>query len=99
MRRLNVTGRRIAYLRSAKGMSQETLAARLTCKGFPASREKVSNIENGRTLLRDNDLPYFQKALGVPLVMLYSKEVQDDDKKYAQLYADWLKWRARHAKS
>ena len=97
MRRLNVIGRRIAYLRSAKGMSQETLAARLTCKGFPASREKVSNIENGRTFLRASDLPYFQKALGVPLAMLYAQEVQNDDKKYAQQYAAFLKRRALHA--
>jgi transcriptional regulator with XRE-family HTH domain len=99
MRRRNVTGRRIAFLRSEKGMSQDMLAARLTCKGFSVTREKLSNMENGRTLIRDRDLPYFQKALGVPLVMLYSQEVQEDEKKYAQQYADWLKRRSRHAKS
>jgi transcriptional regulator with XRE-family HTH domain len=100
MRRRNVTGRRLAYLRSEKNMSQDTLAARLQCEGLDISRDVLANIESGRTEVPDDYLRFFQKALCVPIVLFFSKEVQDLDEKFARQVADQkLKTNSRNAKS
>jgi transcriptional regulator with XRE-family HTH domain len=99
MRRRNVTGRRLAYLRSEQEMSQDTLAARLQCEGLDVTREVVSNMENGRTQILDDYLPHFQKALRVPVALLFSKEVQALDEKFTRLRAAKLKKRSRNVKS
>jgi transcriptional regulator with XRE-family HTH domain len=99
MRRRNVTGRRVAYLRSEQNMTQDTLAARLQCEGLDVTREVVSNMENGRTQIPDDYLPYFQKALRVPIVLLFPKDVQALDEKFSRRHAAKLKTRSRNGKS
>jgi transcriptional regulator with XRE-family HTH domain len=100
MRRRNVTGRRVAYLRSEQNMTQDTLAARLQCEGLDISRVVLANIESGRTEVPDDYLPYFQKALRVSIVLLFSKEVQDLNEKFVRRAADLkLKTNSRNAKS
>ncbi|MGH7975422.1 MAG: helix-turn-helix domain-containing protein [Limisphaerales bacterium] len=100
MRRRNVTGRRLAYLRSEKNMSQDTLAARLQCEGLDISRDVLANIESGRTEVPDDYLRFFQKALRVPIVLFFSKEVQDLDEKFARQVAEQkLKTSSRNVKS
>jgi transcriptional regulator with XRE-family HTH domain len=99
MRRRNVTGRRLAYLRSEQEMSQDTLAARLQCEGLDITRDVVANMECGRTEIPDDYLRFLQKALRVPIVLFFSKEVQDLDEKFARLRAARLKRRLRNGKS
>jgi transcriptional regulator with XRE-family HTH domain len=79
----NVTGRRIAYVRSEQNLSQEILAARLQCEGLDISREVLANIESGRTKVTDDYLPYFQRALRVPIVRFFPQDVQDLDAQFA----------------
>jgi len=83
MRRQNVTGRGIAYVRSEQNLSQETLAAWLQCDGLDISRDMLANIETGRKRVEDGMLPYFQRALGVPIARFFSQAVRDDDAKFA----------------
>jgi transcriptional regulator with XRE-family HTH domain len=83
MRRQNVTGRGIAYVRSEQNLSQETLAARLQCDGLDLSRQMLANIESGRKRVEDDMLPYFQRALCVPIVRFFSQEVRDLDAQLA----------------
>ena len=66
-------------MRSEQNLSQETLAARLQCDGLDISRQMLANIEIGRKRVEDNMLPYFQRALGVPIVRFFSQEVRDFD--------------------
>lgn len=83
MRPQNVTGRGIAYVRSQQNLSQEILAARLQCDGLDISRQMLANIEIGRKRVEDIMLPYFQRALCVPIVRFFSQEVRDNDAKLA----------------
>ena len=93
----NITGRGIAYVRSEQNLSQEILAARLQCEGLDISRDVLANIETGRAEVKDDFLPFFQRALGVPIV---SQEVRDHDAKLAALdAARSLKTRSRNASS
>jgi len=91
MRQQNVTGRRIAYVRSEQNLSQETLAARLQCDGLDISRQMLANIETGRKEVNDKMLPHFQRALQVPIVRLFAQDVQDLDAKFATVPAGSLK--------
>ena len=96
----NITGRGIAYVRSEQNLSQEILAARLQCEGLDISRDVLANIETGRAEVKDDFLPFFQRALGVPIVRFFSKEVRDHDAKLAALdAARSLKTRSRNASS
>jgi transcriptional regulator with XRE-family HTH domain len=83
MHRQNVTGRWIAYVRSEQNMSQETLAAHLQCDGLDISRQMLANIESGRKRVEDSMLPYFQRALEVPIVRFFPQEVRDYDARIA----------------
>jgi transcriptional regulator with XRE-family HTH domain len=98
MRRRNVTGRRLAYLRSEQEMTQDTLAARLQCEGLDITRDVLANMESGRTEVSDDHLPFFQKALRVPIVLFYSKEIQERDELFRRRREEKLKTRSRHAK-
>lgn len=96
----NVTGRRIAYLRSEQNLSQEVLVARLQCEGLDISRDVLANIETGRTEVKDVLLPYFQRALRVQIMRLFPTYVQVLDEKLAvRAAARSLKTRSRNAKS
>jgi transcriptional regulator with XRE-family HTH domain len=79
----NFIGRRIAYLRSERNLSQEVLVARLQCEGLDISRDVLANIETGRTEVKDALLPYFQRALRVQIVRLFPTCVQVLDEKLA----------------
>jgi transcriptional regulator with XRE-family HTH domain len=83
MHRWNVTGRGIAYERSQQNMSQETLVARLQCDGLDISRDVLANIETGRKRVGDFMLPYFQRALGVPITRFFPQEVREYDARLA----------------
>jgi len=99
MRRWNIAGRRIAYLRSQQNLSQEILAARLQCDGLDISRQMLANIEVGRKKVEDEMLPYFQRALHVPIARLFPKEVQDADKDFVAREITHLKIRTHNGKS
>jgi len=79
----NVTGRGIAYVRSQQNLSQDNLVARLQCAGLDISRDVLANIETGRKRVEDGMLPYFQRALGVPISRFFSQAIRDDDAKFA----------------
>lgn len=83
MRRQNITGRGIAYVRSWQNLSQEALAARLQCDGLDISRQMLANIETGRKRVEDEMLPFFQRALRVPIICFFSREVREFDVKLA----------------
>ena len=83
MRQRNVTGRGIAYVRSHQDLSQDNLVARLQCDGWDITRDVLANIEIGRTNVEDYMLPYFQRALGVPIARFFSQAVREDDAKFA----------------
>jgi transcriptional regulator with XRE-family HTH domain len=96
----NVTGRRIAYLRSEQNLSQEVLVARLQCEGLDISRDVLANIETGRTEVKDAVLPYFQRALRVQIVRLFPKCVEVLEEKFAlRAAARSMKTRSHNAKS
>jgi len=83
MRQQNVTGRGIAYVRSQQNLSQDNLVARLQCDGLDISRDVLANIETGRKRVEDYMLPYFQRALDVPMARFFPQAVRDDDAKFA----------------
>ena len=62
-------GRRIAEVRSARGLSQEALAELLH-----VSRQTISNWERGKTLADIQSLVLMAKELGMPLVELLGEE-------------------------
>jgi transcriptional regulator with XRE-family HTH domain len=96
----NITGRGIAYVRSEQNLSQEILAAKLQCEGLDISRDVLANIETGRAEVKDDFLPFFQRALGVPIVRFFSQEVRDLDAILAARdAARSLKTRSRNASS
>jgi transcriptional regulator with XRE-family HTH domain len=83
MHRRNVTGRRVAYLRSEQNLSQDMLTARLQCQGMKITREVLANMECGRTVITDGDLQYFLKALHVPIRLFFSEDIRELDEKFA----------------
>ena len=62
-------GRRVAEVRSARGLSQEALADRLH-----VSRQTVSNWERGKTLVDVQSLATMADELGCPLSELLGEE-------------------------
>ena len=51
----------------------------LQCEGLDISRDVLANIETGRAEVKDDFLPFFQRALGVPIVRFFSQEIRDLD--------------------
>ena len=64
-----ILGRRIAEVRSARGLSQENLAELLH-----VSRQTISNWERGKTLVDIQSLMLMAEALDMPLVELLGEE-------------------------
>ena len=64
-----ILGRRIAEVRSARGLSQEALAELLH-----VSRQTISNWERGKTLVDIQSLMLMAEALDMPLVELLGEE-------------------------
>jgi len=61
----------------AKGWSQAKLAERLQLSGLDVGRETVARVECQTHSLRDWDIPFFARTLGVDISRLF---VPDDHK-------------------
>ena len=66
-----LSGVYIRKQRTALGLSQEELAAKLQLAGLEMTQRAVSRIETGLRVVPDYELPFFANALGVsPLWLL-----------------------------
>lgn len=61
----NISGARIHQARTAMGLSQAALAARMQVNGVTIEREAVSKIETGDRFVTDYELAVFARVLGV----------------------------------
>lgn len=69
--RYNRSGPYIRQRRSAMGLSQEALAAKLQLAGLEITQRAVSRIETGLRVVPDYEIPFFAAALEVsPLWLL-----------------------------
>ncbi len=60
----NVCGRKVALLRTAAGLSQQKLAAKLQLKGLDVDKNAVQRIEVGKRFVTDIELVYLADVLG-----------------------------------
>jgi len=90
MRRQNITGLRMAYLRSQKKWTQDRLATKLQCAGVDISRLSVARIEYGILKVNDTVLAGLQKVFRIPIVLLFPQEIQDLDADFTKRIADQL---------
>jgi hypothetical protein len=84
MRRLNVIGRIVARQRFELAWTQEILTSRMQCLGADITRQRLANMECGRTQIPDELLPFFQKVFAMRIVLFFSKEVQELDEQFAR---------------
>ncbi len=87
MTRQNITGRRVAYLRSQKKWTHKTLAAKLQCQGVDISRLSLARMEWGVTKVSDTVLEGLQKVFRIPIVLFFPQEVQESDTEFAKRIA------------
>lgn len=87
-------GRRIAYLRWRKKLTQEKLAAQLQCRGVDISRMGVARIELGHVRVDEGVMVGLMKVFKVPIAHFFPKEIRDLDADYA---ARLRKHRSRNA--
>jgi transcriptional regulator with XRE-family HTH domain len=73
----NVSGPQIKRLRLAKGWSQAKLAERLQLSGLDVGRDTVARVECQAHGIRDMDIPFFARSLGVEISRLF---MADDHK-------------------
>jgi transcriptional regulator with XRE-family HTH domain len=73
VKRQNIIGVQIRRLRFHRSWSQAHLAIQLQLEGLDVSREVVAQIEGQTHCVRDRDLPYFARVLGVGLPDLFPK--------------------------
>lgn len=59
----NVCGRKIALLRTAAGLSQQKLAAKLQLKGLDVDKNAIQRIEAGKRFVTDIELVYLADVL------------------------------------
>ncbi len=88
MRRQNITGLRMAYLRSQKKWTQDRLATKLQCAGVDISRLSVARIEYGILKVNDTILAGLQKVFRIPIVLLFPQEIQDLDADFTKHIAN-----------
>ena len=69
----NVTGRQIAKVRTAKGLSQDGLAGKCQRAGWDISRGTLAKIEAGVRCVSDEELLLLSQALEVSVSDLFSK--------------------------
>ena len=69
----NVTGRQIAKLRTAKGLSQDGLAGKCQRAGWDVSRGTLAKIEAGVRCVSDEELLLLAQALGVSVSDLFPR--------------------------
>ena len=77
--RLNVIGRMVAKLRFEFGWTQDTLVARMQCRGVEITRDVLANIESGRTKATDLHLLGFQRAFDRQIICFFPLEIQGLD--------------------
>jgi transcriptional regulator with XRE-family HTH domain len=63
--RCNISGIVIREQRSAAGLSQEQLAARLQVEGLAINQKQISRIETGERVVADFELMFFAKVLSI----------------------------------
>lgn len=63
----NLTGKKLAEIRKAKGLSQRKLATKMQLLGFDVDNYFIRRVENGERFVTDIDLVIFSKALETPL--------------------------------
>lgn len=68
----NTVGPTIRKLRNRKGWTQEALAAKLQLEGWDCTRSWLAKIEARQVQVKDFELLYFKKLLGVDLEELFS---------------------------
>ena len=79
VRRLNVIGRMVAKLRFELEWTQDTLVARMQCRGVEITRDVLANIESGRTKATDLHLLGFQRAFDLQIICFFPEEIQKLD--------------------
>ena len=63
----NICGEKLRKFRMEKGLSQESLAAKIQLRGLDLTQKTISRIETGKRLITDYELKYLADALGVPV--------------------------------
>ena len=71
-RRANIIGPKIRKLRVERGWSQAKFAMQLQLKGLDMGRDVVARIECQIHGIRDRDIPFFARTLGVEVSHLFS---------------------------
>jgi transcriptional regulator with XRE-family HTH domain len=69
--RINIVGPRIRKLRVERGWSQSQFATQLQLKGLDIGRDVVARIECQIHAVRDRDIPFFARTLGVEVCSLF----------------------------
>lgn len=72
--RYNCSGVYVREQRTALGLSQEELAAKLQLAGLEITQRAVSRIETGLRVVPDYEIPFFASALGVSPMRLLGLE-------------------------
>lgn len=67
----NVIGSQLRRIRFRKGLTQSELAARCCVVGFDISRGTLAKIEARVRCVKDKELPYLAKAVGVSIATLF----------------------------
>ena len=68
----NLVGPQIRRLRVERGWSQAKFAVQLQLKGLDMGRDVVARIECQIHGVRDRDIPFFARTLGVEVSHLFS---------------------------
>ena len=71
---LNVVGRQVAKLRTARGFSQAELAATCQLAGWDIARDTIAKIEGGLRWVGDEEIIHISRALKAPVSQLYPDE-------------------------
>ena len=86
----NHIGRIVSRLRSEKNWSQQDLATQLQCQGVDVSRDMLARVELGITKASVDFLLGVQKVFCLPIIRFFSKQIQDQDAKFAERVAAQL---------
>lgn len=72
MKKRNIIGGNIKYLRKKYGLSQEQFVAKLHLAGLDLDRTSLSRIENYTRVVYDYEVVYFSQALNISILELYN---------------------------
>ena len=75
MKKRNIIGSNLRYLRKKHGFSQEQFVARLHIIGLNIDRTSLSRIENYTRVVYDYELVFFSEALDVSILELYNPNI------------------------